>query len=51
MQGKFVLRPSVLYLDDDGSYKSRETDGCEVTVKEMGVAGRLSGPEKKRQDI
>jgi len=48
VQGRFVLKPRILYLDEEGSYKVREAEGCEVTVKELGVSGWLKGPERKR---
>jgi len=47
VKGKFLLKPRILYLDDQGSYKMRELEGCEVTVKELGVAGWLKGPERR----
>lgn len=46
-KGSFVLKPRVLYVDDDGSYRYRETEGCAVTVKELGISGWLKGPERK----
>jgi hypothetical protein len=46
--GVFIIKPSILYLDETGSYKSFETAGVEITVKELGVAGWLRGPEKKK---
>ena len=48
VQGRFTIRPRILYIDDEGSYKVREVDGCDVTVKELGVAGWLRGPDKDR---
>jgi hypothetical protein len=45
VQGTFMLKPRILYLDDEGTYKVRETDGCSVTVKELGVSGWLKGPD------
>lgn len=48
VQGKFSLRPRVLYLDESGTYKSYETEGVEITVRELGISGWLKGPEKKR---
>jgi len=48
VQGRFILKPRILYLDEEGSYKVRDSEGCEVTVKELGVAGWLKGPEKKK---
>jgi len=47
VKGKFLFRPRILYLDEQGSYKARELEGCEVTVKELGVTGWLKGPEKR----
>jgi hypothetical protein len=47
VKGKFLLKPRILYLDEEGSYKARELEGCEVTVKELGVTGWLKGPEKR----
>jgi len=48
VQGHFILKPRILYIDDRGSYASRETEEFEVTVRELGVSGWLRGPEKKR---
>ena len=48
VQGTFMLKPRILYLDDEGTYKVREMDGCAVTVKELGVAGWLKGPERRK---
>lgn len=48
VQGRFTLRPRILYIDDEGSYKVREVEGCEITVKELGVGGWLKGPERAK---
>jgi len=45
--GRFQLRPRILYLDDEGQYKAQDVEGCDVTVKELGVTGWLKGPERK----
>lgn len=47
VQGEFQIKPRVLYLDDEGLYKSHDVEGCEITVKELGIAGWLKGPEKR----
>jgi hypothetical protein len=46
VQGRFTIRPRILYIDDEGSYKVREVEGAQITVKELGVAGWLKGPER-----
>jgi len=48
-QGPFSLSPRIMYLDETGKYRLCEPDPIEVTVKELGVAGWLRGPEKKRK--
>jgi len=48
VQGHFSLKPRVMYLDEDGSYKSHEPEPVEVDVRELGISGWLKGPEKKR---
>jgi len=47
VHGTFQLRPRILYLDDEGLYKARDVEGCDITVKELGVTGWLRGPEKR----
>jgi len=49
VQGRFTVRPRVMYLDEAGTYKSSEPEPVDVTVKELGISGWLKGPEKKRQ--
>jgi tetratricopeptide (TPR) repeat protein len=42
-QGAFALKPTIMYLDEDGRYKSHEPEPVTVTVKELGVKGWLKG--------
>jgi hypothetical protein len=42
-QGTFVLRPTILYLDESGEYKSYQPDSVSITVKELGIRGWLRG--------
>jgi hypothetical protein len=42
-KGTFDLRPRILYLDENGKYKSYETEPVTVKVKELGVSGWLKG--------
>jgi len=46
--GHFSLNPRIMYLDESGKYKLCEPEPVEVKVKELGVAGWLKGPEKRR---
>ena len=48
VQGHFSLKPRVMYLDEDGNYKSHEPEPVEIDVRELGISGWLKGPEKKR---
>jgi tetratricopeptide (TPR) repeat protein len=43
LQGTFSLKPTVLYLDENGKYKSHETEPVTITVKELGIKGWLKG--------
>jgi uncharacterized DUF497 family protein len=43
VQGTFSLKPNVLYLDENGKYKSHEPDPVTITVKELGIKGWLKG--------
>jgi hypothetical protein len=43
VQGTFSLKPTVLYLDENGKYKSYEPEPVTVTVKELGIKGWLKG--------
>ncbi len=43
VQGQFTLKPRILYLDENGKYKSHEPEPIEITVKELGLSGWLRG--------
>jgi hypothetical protein len=43
VQGTFILKPTILYLDENGRYKSYEPEPVNVTVKELGIKGWLKG--------
>jgi hypothetical protein len=43
VQGVFPIKPRILYLDENGKYKSHEPEPVNVTVKELGVKGWLKG--------
>jgi len=43
VQGTFYFKPTILYLDENGKYKSHEPEAVAVTVKELGVKAWLKG--------
>ena len=43
VQGTFSLRPTVLYLDENGKYKSHMPEPVMIVVKELGIKGWLKG--------
>jgi hypothetical protein len=43
VQGSFSLKPTVLYLDENGKYRSHEPEPVMIVVKELGVKGWLKG--------
>jgi uncharacterized repeat protein (TIGR01451 family) len=43
VQGRFALKPTVLYLDENGKCKSNEPEPVSITVKELGKKGWLKG--------
>jgi tetratricopeptide (TPR) repeat protein len=43
LQGTFSIKPTVLYLDEDGKYKSHEPEPVTIVVKELGIKGWLKG--------
>jgi tetratricopeptide (TPR) repeat protein len=43
VQGTFTLKPTILYLDENGKYKSHEPEPINITVKELGIKGWLKG--------
>jgi tetratricopeptide (TPR) repeat protein len=43
VQGVFPLKLKVLYLDENGKYKTHEPEPVTITVKELGLKGWLKG--------
>jgi hypothetical protein len=43
VQGVFPLKPTILYLDENGKYKSHEPEPVTITVKELGIKGWIKG--------
>jgi len=43
VQGVFPLKPTIMYLDENGKYKSHEPEPITITVKELGIKGWLKG--------
>jgi hypothetical protein len=43
VQGEFPIKPRILYLDENGKYKSHEPEPVTITVKELGIKGWLKG--------
>jgi tetratricopeptide (TPR) repeat protein len=43
LQGTFSIKPMVLYLDENGKYRTHEPEPVTVTVKELGIKGWLKG--------
>jgi tetratricopeptide (TPR) repeat protein len=43
VQGTFALKPTILYLDENGKYKSHEAEPVTITVRELGIKGWLKG--------
>ena len=44
-KGTFELRPRILFVDEQGNYKSYQFEPTTVTVRELGMAGWLKGPK------
>jgi hypothetical protein len=42
-QGEFFLKPTILYLDENGTYKSHQPEPVSITVKELGIKGWVKG--------
>ena len=42
-QGEFSLKPTILYLDENGTYKSHQPEPVNITVKELGIKGWIKG--------
>jgi hypothetical protein len=43
VQGTFILKPTVLYLDETGKYRSHEPESVTIIVKELGIKGWIKG--------
>jgi tetratricopeptide (TPR) repeat protein len=43
VQGEFSFKPTVLYLDENGQYKSNQPEPLILTVTELGIKGWLKG--------
>jgi hypothetical protein len=43
LRGTFSLKPTVLYLDENGNYKTHKPETVTITVKELGIKGWLKG--------
>jgi len=43
LQGTFSLKPRILYLDENGKYKSHQPEPITISVKELGIKGWLKG--------
>ncbi len=43
VQGEFSLKPTVLYLDENGNYKSHQPEPLTLKVSELGIKGWLKG--------
>ncbi len=43
VQGTFTLKPTILYLDEDGKYKSYEPEPMTIVVRELGIKNWLRG--------
>jgi len=47
-KGTYQLAPHLFYGDETGVHKDRTADRVDIVVSEMGLAGWLKGPDKKR---
>jgi hypothetical protein len=43
VQGTFSLKPTVLYLDENGKYKSHEPEPVMIVVRELGIKSWIKG--------
>ena len=43
VQGTFYFKPTILYLDENGKYKSHEPEPVTIIVKELGIKGWIKG--------
>ncbi len=44
-KGTFELRPRILFVDEQGNYKSYQFEPTTVTVRELGISGWVKGPK------
>ena len=42
-KGTFILKPRIMYLDENGKYKSHEPEPVTITVKELGIKSWIRG--------
>ena len=42
-KGESFLKPTILYLDENGTYKSHQPEPVSITVKELGIKGWIRG--------
>jgi len=42
-KGTFRIKPRILYIDENGKYKSHEPEPVTITVKELGIKGWIKG--------
>jgi len=42
-RGIFPLKPKIVYLDENGRYKSHDPEPITITVKELGIKGWIKG--------
>jgi len=42
-KGTFLMKPRVLYIDENGKYKSHEPEHVTITIKELGISGWIKG--------
>jgi hypothetical protein len=43
VQGEFSFKPTILYIDENGQYKSHQPEPLTFTVTELGIKGWLKG--------
>jgi len=48
-KGEFVLKPKILFFDDNGHFNTHEPESKTLIVSELGIAGWLRGPRRKRE--
>jgi len=47
-KAEYIIKPSVIFLDDTGEYKSAEPEPASITVKELGILSWLRGTRPSR---